>query len=137
MTDALRIVIPGEMRGKGRPRFSRAGGFPRVYTDERTANMESWVRLCAVEAGAKVLDGPVQLRVLVLSEVPASWPKKRRAAALAAVERPGKPDLDNVVKLLADALNGICWRDDKQVAEVLARKIYAEEASTVIEVAPL
>ncbi len=35
------------------------------------------------------------------------------------------PDLDNLQKALFDALNGVIYRDDRQVVRVAAQKIYA------------
>ena len=133
----ITITIPGEMRGKGRPRFSGRGGFVRAYTDHKTASAETWVRACAIEqAGMQPLDGPVALGITIAVEIPASWPKKRRADALAGAVFPtSKPDLDNCLKLIADALNGITWRDDKQIVRVECRKHYAERAQTVLTVA--
>lgn len=131
----LRIVIPGEMRGKGRPRFSTAGGFARAFTDSKTANMEAWVKSCAVQAGATMLDGPLALRMEITCAIPASWPKSRKAMALTGGVRPtGKPDLDNTMKLACDALNGIAWGDDKQVVEAVVSKRYGAEPQTIIEV---
>jgi len=40
-----------------------------------------------------------------------------------------KPDLDNLVKSILDAMNGIVWVDDAQVFSLSARKIYSEEPS--------
>lgn len=133
----LVVTIPGTMRGKGRPRFTNAGGFGRAYTDAATANAETWVRACAMDqVGQHVLDGPVSLAMDIAIVPPASWPKKRRADALAGATFPtGKPDLDNCLKLVADALNGILWRDDKQIVRVVARKFYADQAQTVLRVA--
>ena len=132
----IEIVIPGEMRGKGRPRFSARGGFARAYTDTKTANMETWVRSCAVDqVGQPMLDGPISLTVTIGVGIPASWPKKRRADALAGRLRPtGKPDADNTVKLLADALNKIVWRDDAQITDLLFAKHYVEAPQTVLTV---
>lgn len=133
----LVVVIPGVMRGKGRPRFTSAGGFGRAYTDAATKNAETWVRACAMDqVGQHVLDGPVSLAIEIGVVPPASWPKKRRADALAGATFPtGKPDLDNSLKLVADALNGILWHDDKQIVSVTARKFYAGQASTTLRVA--
>ena len=38
-----------------------------------------------------------------------------------------KPDIDNVVKALADALNHVAYRDDTQIVDCQVRKFYADE----------
>lgn len=130
------ITIPGEMRGKGRVKFSARGGFARAYTDAKTVTAENWVRSCASDvAPAAPLEGPVELHAVVGVAVPASWPKKRQAAALAGTLRPtSKPDIDNAVKLIADALNGVIWRDDKQIWFMVVRKVYQASPQTVLRV---
>jgi Holliday junction resolvase RusA-like endonuclease len=37
-----------------------------------------------------------------------------------------KPDCDNIVKIILDALNGVAYTDDKQVVDVRCRKCYAK-----------
>ena len=122
----LRIMITGEIRGKGRPKFSRAGGFPRAYTDAKTANAETWVKCCAIEqVGHPKWEGPLSVTINIAVGIPASKPKKWKTAALAGSIRPtGKPDFDNTSKLLCDALNGIVWKDDSQITDVLFTKHY-------------
>ena len=57
--------------------------------------------------------------------VPASWSKRKQAMALAGTVYPtSKPDIDNVEKILFDGLNGIVWKDDVQVVDVVKRKRY-------------
>jgi len=36
-------------------------------------------------------------------------------------------DIDNLVKLFNDSLNGIVWKDDSQIVELRARKSYDKE----------
>ena len=43
-----------------------------------------------------------------------------------------KKDLDNMEKFVFDCLNGLAWKDDKQVAESHARKLYSEKPRTEI-----
>lgn len=135
----LVIRIPGEIRGKGRPRFSTRGGFARVYTDDRTLTAENLVKLCAVEqVGQPMLFGPLALSVDVVVKVPASWSKRKAADALGGQLRPtGKPDADNTLKLLSDALNGIVWKDDAQLVDVRLTKRYGAEPGAVLTVATL
>jgi Holliday junction resolvase RusA-like endonuclease len=131
------FTVPGEIRGKGRPRFSTRGGFARAYTDAATENMEAWFKACATGSGIPVLEGPVRVEMHIFVTPPASWPKKKREAALAGHVRPTtKPDLDNCVKLL-DSLNGIAWQDDKQIVELLAAKSYGAQAYALVRIAPV
>lgn len=132
----ITILIPGEMRGKGRPRFSARGGFARAYADEKTVTAENWVRSCAADMAPDApVDGPVTLDVEIGVRVPQSWPKKRQAAALAGDVVPtSKPDIDNAVKLIADALNGVIWRDDKQIWALTVRKVYQAAPRTLLHI---
>lgn len=45
-----------------------------------------------------------------------------------------KPDIDNYVKLVCDALNGIAWEDDNEVAEVYAIKRYSNNPRTEVSI---
>ena len=44
-----------------------------------------------------------------------------------------KPDLDNVVKLILDAINGIVFADDKQVVSISASKAYSDTPRTTVQ----
>lgn len=133
---AVEIVVPGQPRGKGRPRFARAGFGVRTYTDAKTASYENLVKLAAAESmrGREPFAGPVRVDMLARMSVPASWSKRRQAEALADRVLPtGKPDADNLVKVL-DALNGVVWRDDAQVVELAMRKCYSTAPAMLIRV---
>lgn len=129
---SLFIVIPGELRGKGRPRF----GNGRTFTDTKTTNAEAWVRSCAVEqVGQPALDVPLSVRIDYEVAIPKSWPKKKKAMARAMLLMPSvKPDVDNVVKLVGDALNGIVWRDDSQIYELHVSRRYADVPKATVTI---
>jgi len=38
-----------------------------------------------------------------------------------------KPDIDNLIKFYLDAMNGICFADDKQVTQIGAEKLYSDK----------
>ena len=97
---------------------------------------ERGIAWCAVQqVGQRCLQGPLAVSVRLDMDVPASWPASKRVAALTGKIRPtGKPDLDNCVKCILDALSGVLWRDDAQVVELLVSKRYGPEARTIIEV---
>jgi Holliday junction resolvase RusA-like endonuclease len=129
MSTLLSIFIPGKVSGKGRARFARVGNFVRTYTPEKTANAEGIIRtMVAIELrGRPPSDMPIWLEVHVSIAPPTSWPQWKREAALAGrIDPTCKPDLDNVVKLVKDALNKVAWDDDAQVVICDAGKAYGE-----------
>lgn len=122
------FVIPGRLRGKGRPRAQirhRKGGgtFVHVHNDDKTISAEASVKQFAALAmrGLAPFTGPLILDVTINLNRPTSWPKKRKAAEFHAT---GKPDLDNIAKMLGDACNGIVWGDDSQLCEIRIRRGY-------------
>ena len=134
---AIVITVPGQIRGKGRPRFVRATG--RTYTPEATRSYEAVLKFAAVEAmaGRAPIEGPVRLLMVATFDVPTSWSKKKRIAALAGDIKPTKkPDADNVIKL-TDALNQVVWRDDAQVVECRLIKRYGNQAMLQVQVEAL
>lgn len=126
MTLQLQFTVPGEPKGKGRPRFTRQG---RAYTPAKTVEYEQLIAGQAKGAMLAHPGGPTQLpvevRVDIHKGVPASWSKARRTRALDALEIPGKPDLDNVAKAVLDAMNGVVYVDDVQVVRLLVTKAYS------------
>lgn len=119
----IQFTVPGRVAGKGRPRAFVRGGKIGTYTPEKTRNAEAMVRAIAHEAmnGRGLLDGPVALDIRAYLVPPASWSKKRRSNALFVT---GTPDCDNIAKLVADSLNGICYRDDSQIAVLTFGRYY-------------
>lgn len=45
-----------------------------------------------------------------------------------------KPDLDNLVKFVLDCGNGLLWKDDKMINQIMSKKIYDEEPKTIIHI---
>lgn len=116
---------------KARPRVTMRGGKARAYTPKKSADYE---RLIASHWKHAPTDKPVALRMEFGMPIPASWPKYRRAEALQGSLLPAKkPDIDNLVKAVLDALNGIAYDDDGQVVEVSARKVYTESPAVKVE----
>jgi Holliday junction resolvase RusA-like endonuclease len=127
------IELVGEPRGKSRPRFT-ANGVP--YTPAKTRAHEAALRFAAQQqmAGRPPFEGPVGIKVSATFAVPASWPKKKRAAALAGMwPHVTKPDVDNLLKMI-DALTQVCWRDDKQITHATITKHYGERPVLRIEI---
>jgi Holliday junction resolvase RusA-like endonuclease len=112
----IHFRVEGRPRGKGRPRFNRKTG--TAITPKGTAEAERAVaKACRLAMGsAPIMTGTVELTIEAVFRVPSSWPNARRAAALAGeIEYTGKPDRDNIEKLVMDALNDVAYIDDAQV----------------------
>jgi Holliday junction resolvase RusA-like endonuclease len=123
----ISFTVPGKPGAKGRPRISTRGGFARAYTPAETVSYENKVAFAGRDAmaGRQMLDQPLRLRVMAIFDVPASWSGKKKVKAMSGEIRPtGKPDADNVLKIVGDALNGIVWRDDSIIVEATVIKSY-------------
>ena len=141
MSNVIKFTVPGAPVGKGRPKVSTRGGkFAKMYTPEKTANYETLVALAAQKAmvGRTLLSGPVEVQMAILLPIPASWSKKKQAAAIAGQVYPTKkPDADNVVKAIFDGINGVVWNDDVQACDIVVRKRYAETPGVQVLVKPI
>jgi Holliday junction resolvase RusA-like endonuclease len=68
----------------------------------------------------KPLEGCIELTVIFVLPRPQIKIWKRKPMPR---ERHGrKPDIDNLLKSLKDALTGLLWRDDRQISDVHAHK---------------
>lgn len=132
------IVIPGEPIGQPRPRATMRAGHAAVYDDAKhpVNAFKAGVRLAWRQHTAAAPTGqPVQLSVTAYFARPKSMIWKKRP--MPTVRHTKKPDLDNVVKAVADALNGLAFVDDSQIAEVEAAKFVCggdEQPRTEIQV---
>lgn len=124
------FTILGKPIGKGRPRFSKQGGIVRTYTPENTAAYEELVKLeYERQCGSEPFPGgiPLFMKIKAYFPVPASASKKKRLEMLENAVRPTKkPDMDNIVKIIADSLNGIAYHDDSQIVDCEISKYYGD-----------
>lgn len=128
------IELPGEPKGKGRPRFTKKGF---AYTPEETRSYEGALRWTAAQAmgGRAPFHHALKIRVIAIMSVPSSWSNKRRAAALTGLIRPVvRPDLDNILKAPLDAFNRVVWQDDNLIVECSVEKHYGDRPSLRVEV---
>lgn len=120
----ISLNIPIEPHGKGRPKFTTRGGFGRAYTPKETAEWEKQVAGALRKAwDGGMVDGPVKVVVVAIKARPAYLEKPKVADGY--LLRTQKPDSDNVLKSVLDALqqSGVI-ADDKQVVEVQAFSLY-------------
>jgi Holliday junction resolvase RusA-like endonuclease len=134
---SITFVVPGQPEGKGRPRSTRKGGH---YTPPKTVIYENKIMTCFQEAvrenGWEPAEKPVSLVIYAFYPVAESKAKKKKEAMLLHLIHPTKkPDIDNVAKAVLDGLNGVAWKDDKQVTDLMIRKRYGTSPQIVVTVA--
>ena len=126
MVDSIYLSVPGQPVGKGRPRF----GNGRAYTPKKTKDYEDMVaRLCREKMemhDLETLEVPMVLHLIARFEIPKSWPKKKKELAQRNLIHPKKPDIDNVIKIIMDGMNGHIYEDDSQVYIVKGTKQYSD-----------
>ncbi|KHO63373.1 endonuclease [Thermoanaerobacter sp. YS13] len=120
------LTIPGKPFGKQRPRVTKRGV---TYTPAETVNYEAFVKLLYMHEYRNIkLEGPLRMIIRAFYKIPKGTNKKDKELMLQNILRPTKkPDMDNVVKIIADALNGLAYDDDKQIVEMYISKFYSED----------
>ena len=130
------IKVLGEPVGKGRPRFSTKGGFPRAYTPAKTESYQKSIKAEYLENYIPLLfapNTPLLIIVNAFMPIPKSTSKNNRISMLEGHIRPmKKPDADNILKAAMDALNGVAYEDDKQLVSTTCNKWYSEVPRTEI-----
>ena len=122
------VVVESKITGKARPRVVNG----HAFTPKKTSDYEKLVATCYKQQDGRYHLKPLRAVLTIFYSIPISYTKKRIYAIKNGRELPcKKPDIDNVIKIILDALNGIAYKDDCQVVEVIAVKKYTEETERV------
>lgn len=125
----VQFSVDGKPFGKERPKFARQGNFVKTYTPQNTLLHEEEVAImyAKVAKGQRFAKGkPLDIEIIAYYPIPKSTSKKKRKEMLEHRLRPTvKPDLDNVAKLIYDALNGVAWYDDNAIVDARVQKFDA------------
>jgi Holliday junction resolvase RusA-like endonuclease len=131
------FVIPGEPVAKGRPRFRVAGNYAQAYTPKNTVMYEN---LVAVEyerqcPGVRFEDDEaVAMFIALYYGIPKSASKAKKKLMEDNMIHPiTKRDVDHVAKSIMDGLQGVAYKDDKQIATLVVTKQYGNEPRAEVE----
>ncbi len=119
----LEITIPGEPVGKSRPRVTKFS----TYTPAKTVNYETLVKqMFAIKyPDHRPYEDQIAMTITAYFGIPQSKSKKAKEFMAEGDIRPcKKPDCDNILKIVADALNKIAYRDDAQIVRAQVDKYY-------------
>lgn len=129
----ISFFIPSTPVAQSRPRFARRGAHVVAYDAAPARDYKSWVRSCAVDAmalsGSQMYhrDTPLMLRAEINLQRPKSKAKR-------FVMPTSKPDCDNVLKGLQDAMESIVYQADQQIVKVSVIKRYSITPGVTITV---
>ena len=158
----IKFTVPGSPKGKQRPRICKVNGRSVAYTPKETIEYEKLIRarcvaateaLCALTksrpnqsatdksrftrngSGSYPFERnlPLEISILALYPIPKYVSRKTKELMLNGRLFPTKkPDADNIIKVILDALNGLAYRDDVQICRVYFEKMYAEIPETKV-----
>ena len=125
MNGFLEFSVPGEPKGKGRPRVTRGG---HAYTPKDTVMYENLVRTSFRQAypdHIPVTDKEITAEIRAYYSMPKASKKKTTQMIEGVIRPKKKPDLDNIAKAVLDSLNGIAYKDDSQIVSLTIDKAYS------------
>lgn len=118
----------GYVQPKERPR-AKNGVF---YTPTKTRAFEDKVKTTAsiamLEHKMPLLIGPLEVLLTILDEINEDWEPTRKKLAVNNLIVKQHGDLDNKVKAITDALNGVVYKDDRQIVSISITRKYSLEA---------
>lgn len=116
----MTLDVTGVPQPKGSMKAFVRGGRAVVTSDNpRLKAWQQTVRVEAQRAGVAALAGPVAIQLAFRLQRPIALSKRREAAHVT------RPDVDKLARAVLDALTGVAWGDDSQVASLRATKRYA------------
>ena len=128
----ITITVPGDPKGQPRPRFSRCGGFVKVYNPD--AKLDARIKaIIAEQVDFEPISTAIEATVIYYFKPPKSTSKKNLKMMLDnEIKHVKRPDGDNCLKKTLDCCNASIYVDDSQIWKMTAEKRYSEEPMTVI-----
>lgn len=124
----MQFTVPSVPVAQPRHRHSTINGMHRTYikSEHPVHAFKAAVQIAFREACKEPpLDGPVLLIVIFVLPRPKKYFRKKDEEG--RIWCTAKPDMDNLVKSLKDALKNMAWRDDAQVCVTTQWKQYASK----------
>ena len=127
--------VPGKVVGKGRPRINTNTGI--TYTPTTTKDYETLIQqyFLIKYPRYRPIENRIKVEIVAYIGIPKSTPKKSIESMLDGTISPTKkPDIDNIVKAILDALNKFAYNDDNLVCKIDVEKKYSLEEKVYIKV---
>jgi len=124
----IKIEIDADPIPLQRARGTRKGFYDPQHIAKRNFALDVMSKI----PRAKLIDTPISFDMTFVIKMPKSWSAKKRAKFL---NQPHivRPDVDNLVKFIFDALNKVLYNDDAQIYKEEAQKMWGETGKTILE----
>lgn len=127
--------VIGDIKGKARPRVNTYTG--NAYTPTNTKDYENLIKqyFKIKYPRYEPLEGRIAVKIEAYFDIPKSTSKKDKKLIEEDILSPTKkPDIDNIVKIILDALNKMAFKDDNQITKLEVEKLYGNEEKIVVKV---
>ena len=127
--------VIGDIKGKARPRVNSNTGI--VYTPTNTKDYENLIKQYFVMKYPRYtpFENRVMVKITAYFKIPKNTSKKHAESMLSGDISPTKkPDIDNIVKIVLDALNKIAFKDDNQITKLEVEKRYGAEEKLICNI---
>lgn len=121
--------MSGTPQPQPRPRAYRRGHAVGVYNPPTADAWKVRVAVGAKDIIDRPMGGPLKVALWFKMPRPASHINKQgKPRSSAPAWHAQRPDTDNLAKAVLDAMNGIAFRDDSQIVELIVGKEWASSA---------
>lgn len=134
----LDYIVTGTPKPQSRPRFFRnKAGYMGTFSPKT-----DWFNIVYAETlkqkqemlNDRKLNGAIRLRILFYMPIPSSFSNKKRIE-LENMPVTKKPDIDNLIKAVMDAINYTnLWEDDSHIVKIESEKLYSKEPRCQIQI---
>lgn len=127
--------VIGDIKGKARPRVNTYTN--KAYTPTNTKDYELLIKQYFKMKYPRYIpfENRVSVKILAQFKIPKNTSKKNMENMLEGNISPTKkPDIDNIVKIILDALNTMAFKDDNQITKLEVEKIYGTEEKIFVRV---
>lgn len=127
--------VPGKITGKARPRVNTITG--RAYTPSNTKDYEMLIKqyFKVKYPHYETLEGRIKVEIIAYFAIPKATNKSQQKEMIENNISPTKkPDIDNIIKIILDALNKMAFKDDSQITKLEIEKVYAEEEKVYVKI---
>ena len=127
--------VIGDIKGKARPRVNTYTC--QVYTPNSTKDYEELIKQYFKIKYPKYipLENRVSVKIMAYFNIPKTTSKKdKKLIEEGKLSPTKKPDIDNIVKIILDALNKMAFKDDNQITKLEVEKVYGKEEKILVRI---